>query len=93
MVWSQIDNVNPTDYFTFAADQHHHATRQATNFSLDGMTTAPCSNIVKQPARLDLRRNFFMQRVVGPWNALPTTVKTATSVNQFKARYDNFTAC
>ena len=34
------------------------------------------------------RRNFFSQRVVGPWNLLPAHVVEALTVNAFKNRYD-----
>ena len=39
------------------------------------------------PARLDLRRNFFSQRVVEKWNNLPSAVKDSKSVKQFKMAY------
>ena len=34
------------------------------------------------------RQNFFSQRIVNFWNALPTTVVEAPSVNSFKSRLD-----
>ena len=39
-------------------------------------------------SRLDLRKNFFSQRVVPYWNNLPGTVVKAESVNSFKNRLD-----
>ena len=39
-------------------------------------------------SRLDLRKNFFSQRVVSHWNNLPATVIKAESVNSFKNRLD-----
>jgi len=38
--------------------------------------------------RLELRRNFFSQRVVPHWNRLPEPVVMAESVNTFKNRLD-----
>jgi len=38
--------------------------------------------------RLDLRKNFFSQRVISAWNSLPQHVVDATSVNSFKNRLD-----
>ena len=38
--------------------------------------------------RLELRRNFFSQRVVKPWNKLPSHVVTAPSTNTFNNRFD-----
>ena len=40
-------------------------------------------------SRLDIRKNCFSQRVVEPWNSLPSVVKNATSVNNFKNLYDS----
>jgi hypothetical protein len=40
-------------------------------------------------ARLEVRRNFFSNRVIDSWNQLPTHVKT---VNNFKNGYKNYTA-
>ena len=39
-------------------------------------------------SRLELRRNFFSQRVVSHWNKLPTHVVEADTVNSFKNRLD-----
>ncbi len=36
--------------------------------------------------RLEIRRNFFSQRVVSKWNELPQYVVEAESVNAFKSR-------
>jgi len=38
--------------------------------------------------RLELRRNFFSQRVVVHWNKLPESVVKAETVNTFKNRLD-----
>ena len=40
-------------------------------------------------SRLDLRKNFFSQRVASSWNSLPQHVVDATSVNTFKNRLDD----
>jgi len=38
--------------------------------------------------RLQLRQNFFSQRVISDWNRLPQDVVDAPSVNSFKNRLD-----
>ena len=46
--------------------------------------------MVKFRSKLELRRNFFSQRVVDEWNCLPQEVIDAANVNQFKNRLDKF---
>ena len=40
--------------------------------------------------RLELRRNFFSQRVVNAWNKLPYKVIDVSGVNAFKQALDEF---
>lgn len=42
----------------------------------------------KRTLNLDLRKNFFTNRVVEPWNSLPNEVVKAPSLNAFKSRLD-----
>ena len=46
--------------------------------------------IVNNSFRLDVRINFFSNRVVDAWNELPQYVVDAETVNTFKARLDEF---
>jgi len=48
-----------------------------------------CYKLATARSRLEVRRNFFSQRVVGPWNRLPAHVVEAPTVNAFKNRYDS----
>ena len=46
--------------------------------------------LVKNRARLDIRKYFFSNRVVNTWNSLPENVVMAETVNSFKARLDAY---
>ena len=46
--------------------------------------------MMKSRTRLELRKNFFSQRVVDEWKGLPQEVIDTESVNQFKNRLDKF---
>ena len=46
--------------------------------------------IVKNSFCLDVRKNFFSDRVVDAWNELSQYVVDAETVNSFKARLDKF---
>ena len=81
-----IEDIDLLKFFTLSSSNHSYATRQTTTIS--GDTSTPYFGLVKQPFRLELRRNFFSQRVVNPWNALPSSVKNSLSVNNFKNNYD-----
>ena len=87
----EIDDVNASDFFTFSNTQHGHATRQAATVT-DDMVVMQSLGLSQQRCNLELRRNFFTQRVVAPWNALPPTVHFAPSVDQFKIKYDSVRA-
>ena len=43
----------------------------------------------KHRCRLNLRKNYFSNRIVNTWNDLPASVVTAPSVDSFKRRLDN----
>ena len=47
-----------------------------------------CHKLETTRSRLELRRNFFSQRVVRHWNNLPDNVVNASTVNTFKNRLD-----
>ena len=47
-----------------------------------------CYKLATVRSRLEVRRNFFSQRVVGPWNRAAHVVEAPT-VNAFKNRYDS----
>ena len=46
--------------------------------------------LYKRPARLQLRANFFTQRVINEWNRLPSDVVSAPTISLFKQKFDVF---
>ena len=68
------------------------AVNYSTWFKLSGnsRTRGHCFKLVKARSKLDIRKNFFSQRVINAWNGLPSNVVEAESVNAFKNRYDKF---
>ena len=58
------------------------------NYSTSTRTRGHQFKLVKDRPRLDIRKNFFTHRVVNSWNALPSYVVEAESINMFKNRYD-----
>ena len=69
-----IDNVDRATWFTLMDPNRSHRTRLAEGGPM----------LVGSLARLELRKNFFSQRVVEHWNRLPVAARTAGSVAQFK---------
>lgn len=60
---------------TLVSNTHNRHTRGATD-----------DNIAHIKTRLNLRRNFFSHRIVERWNRLPSEVKRAETVTEFKNR-------
>jgi len=77
-----FNDVNPRQWFNFVRDRHCENTRSFTD-----------NRLVPHRTTLNLRRDFFTNRVVNTWNSLPSTVKNAPSVNSFKNRYDEHLSC
>ena len=50
--------------------------------------TASRALIKESRINLDIRRNFFTNRIVNPWNDLPPEVKFCNSMDSFKLAYD-----
>ena len=58
-------------------------------FSLNTSVTRGTSLKLNKPrSRLNIRQNFFSQRVINAWNQLPEFVISSTSVNGFKNAID-----
>jgi hypothetical protein len=70
------DKVNSEEWFKMAA-----AGARPTRAAADPF------NIRVPAPRLEVRKNFFTQRVTEPWNRIPATLKSAPSVSSFKSGY------
>ena len=66
-----------SEFFCMAKDRHNVNTRGAS----EGL-------FVPQQTRLDIRKFFFLNRVVNAWNELPFEIRDASGVNAFKNLYD-----
>jgi len=72
------EGVDSSKFFTLASNDHGLRGHQF--------------KLYKQSSRLNIRRNFFSQRVINDWNRLTSHVVEAPSVNSFKNRLDDFLA-
>lgn len=73
-----IDKVDRHTWFNFVSNTDRNTRARSDNL-----------NLIKPNARLEIRRNFYSNRVIDSWNRLPFDVKRAASTNQFKNMYDN----
>ena len=80
---NKVDDVDANKSFHFSSMQHGHAARQAA--SISGNEEVPSLGLSRSQ-----RNNFYSQRVVEPWNALTAEVQRASSVEDFKMKYDYF---
>ena len=78
-----IDNVDDNIWFTkFGNDESRRYTR---------LSEHPLNLRAREPARTDIRRNFFSNRVINDWNGLPSTLKDSRTISGFKFKYSEFT--
>ena len=84
-----FSDVNADIWFTPVSQSSCHSTRQAGFINTEG-SLQPNLNIRQPIARLNLRKEFFSNRVVNSWNRLPYQIQSATTVNSFKALYDKW---
>ena len=75
-----IKNSSPSFFFESTGTGSRRVTR---------MTGYP-RNVVAQRCKLDIRKNFFTNRVAEPWNDLPSDIKDAPNVNCFKSKSKRF---
>ena len=76
------DRVDPANWFIHQGDQvREGATSTRGHRGYQALLSRP-------PAKLEVRREFFSNRVVDEYNRLPDRVKMASNMNMFKARLD-----
>ena len=75
-----FSDVQPSTWFKPAERENGSQTRQSSS---------PFSLLVPK-SKLDVRKNSFSHRVIGPWNNLPDSVRQADSVNMFKNKLDAY---
>jgi len=72
-----VNDINPFQIFTCVQERHEKPTRSFTE-----------NKLVPEKTSLNVRKNFFTNRVVNDWNVLPHEIRYASSVNSFKNLYD-----
>ena len=80
-ILNNIDRVDPALWFNMVGQRTYIQTRN----------TAYERNLVATRLLTEIRRNFFSNRVVPIWNALPVEVKEARSLNIFKRKLEELT--
>ena len=78
------DDVKSSTWFQLMAEREGGANTRAAAGHLNVVPANNCN--------LDVRRNFFSQRVVQSWNSLPDRIKMSLTVNQFKNSLDDYKA-
>lgn len=58
-------------------------------FKSNERTRGHSLKLAKHRSKLEIRKNFFSQRVVNQWNNLPGSIVDSDSVNSFKNKYDS----
>jgi hypothetical protein len=71
---NQIDNIDH-EPFKRVNQVHNKSTRSSTK-----------ANLVVNTTKLDVRKNFFTNRVVSHWNKLPQDLQSAPSLAIFKSK-------
>ena len=76
-----IDRVESSTWFSLVGDDVQRPTRN-TSYPL---------NLVATRSNTELRKNFFTNRVVANWNALPIVLKESRTLTTFKTGLDKLT--
>ena len=66
-----LTDMTPEDFFTFANSNHN--------------TRGHAYKLLPSHCRVDVRKRFFAERVVKPWNCLPAELHHFSSLSVFKS--------
>ena len=75
IVHGLVDDVYKDVWFTMVGDNPIRVTREKSDLLF-----------VRQNPRIEVRQNFFSNRVINAWNNLPSDLKSVVSVPSFKRR-------
>ena len=75
-----VDDVDPSLWFEMVEPRPGATTTRETGGVM---------NVKRSEANNAIRKNYWSQRVIEPWNSLPHEVKQAESLNVFKNGIDN----
>jgi len=75
-ILSLEDRVDRGTWFKMVAERGERETR----------ATGDCTRLVTRMCRTEIRKQFFSQRVINPWNQLPKEVREADNMKSFKAK-------
>ncbi len=97
--YCQVRPISTVHYHTLHVRLGRYTTRQSdswfcpvNNVERSTRSTADPLNLRAQAARLEVRKNFFSNRVVEDWNKIPASLKKAKTVKSFKNGYAHLRA-
>ena len=79
-ILKNIDNVSHSVWFKKCSDNFNRVTR---------ISSYPDNLCRMKISKTDIRQNFFSQRVINSWNALPDDIKDLRTVKTFKEAINN----
>ena len=83
-------NVDKHSWFDIKPEEGTRSTRSTSAVTEDGQLIPKPDVINVNHTRLECRRNFFTNRVINDWNALPDDLKQQKTVNAFKNKLDTW---
>ena len=75
-ILNRLDNVDSSTWFELLNND-----QRVTRLRDDG-----CILARQTVSRSEIRANFYSQRVIGPWNALPADIRNANTLPSFKSK-------